>query len=221
MVQDILSLNWDLFEAINGRAGHHANLDPIMIFTANDLIFLLPLLLLLLWFGLARWSPLIQRGSRTDAARMEGHVGALLAVIGAAIALGINVLIGHLLFEPRPFAAHPSLVHKLIPYPADASFPSDHTAISFAIATVLMSVALTLWRRAVADGLAFFCAFMALLAAIAIGFARVYAGVHYPGDILGGALCGIISGLVVLALRPLLAPLLSGIIRLLEHIGLA
>ena len=221
MVQDVLSLNWNLFEEINGPAGHESLLDPMMIFTANSLIFLLPLLLLLLWFGLARWSPLAQQGEQTNAARMEGHTTLLLAVIGGVIALGINILVGNLLFEPRPFVSYPTLVHKLIAHAADASFPSDHAAISFAIATVLIAAALQLARRGVAGGLAIFLALVALLAAIAIAFARVYVGVHYPGDVLGGALCGLIGGLIALALRPLLAPLLAPIIRLLGQSGLA
>lgn len=221
MVQDVLSFNWDLFKAINGHAGHQTLLDPTMIFSASYLIFLLPLLLLLFWFALARWSPLVGRDARSDAARLEGHVTLLLAVLGAVIALGINILLGHLLFEPRPFVSHPTVVHKLIAYPADASFPSDHSAVSFAIATVLIVAAFGLVRRRVASGVALFLAFVALLAALAIAFARVYVGVHYPGDVVGGALCGIIGGVIALALRPLLAPLLTPIVRLLGQVGLA
>ncbi|HEY1390114.1 MAG TPA: phosphatase PAP2 family protein, partial [Ktedonobacterales bacterium] len=134
MVQDLLSVNWDLFEDINQPAGHEGLLDSTMVFAANDLIFLLPLLLLVLWFALARWSPLVRRDSQSDAARMEGHIVLALAVVGMVIALGINVLLGHLLFEPRPFISHPTLVHKLIAHAADASFPSDHSAAAFALA---------------------------------------------------------------------------------------
>jgi undecaprenyl-diphosphatase len=81
--------------------------------------------------------------------------------------------------EPKP------LVHA----PTDASFPSGHAATSFAAATVL-SFAWPRWAPA------FF------LLALAIGFSRVYVGVHYPLDIVGGALLGI--G-VAIALRWLLA----------------
>jgi undecaprenyl-diphosphatase len=221
MVQDVLSLNWDLFEKINEHAGHQTLLDPTMIFTASYLIFLLPVLLLVLWFALAHWSPLIQRNDQTDDARLEGHVTLLAVVLGAAIALGVNILVGNLLFEPRPFVSHPAIVHKLIPYTADASFPSDHLAISFAIVTVLFALAAALSQRGVAGGLAIFVTLLALLAAVAIGFARVYVGVHYPGDILGGALCGVVGGLVALALRRVLRPLLTPVIDLLGQIGLA
>jgi undecaprenyl-diphosphatase len=221
MVQDLLALNWNLFEAVNGEAGHQTLLDPTMIFTANDLIFLLPLLLLLLWFALAGWSPLARSAPQAEATRLVGHVTLLLALLGAGIALGINIVIGNLLFEPRPFVSHLAAVHKLIPHAADASFPSDHMAISVGIVTVLVALAVLLVRRRLAGGLALFAALLAVLAALAIGFARVYVGVHYPGDVVGGALCGILGGLIALALRPLLARLLAPIIRLLARIGLA
>jgi undecaprenyl-diphosphatase len=70
--------------------------------------------------------------------------------------------------EPKP------LVHP----PHDASFPSGHAATSFAAATVL-SFARPRWAPAF------------YLLALAIGFSRVYVGVHYPLDILGGAVLGI------------------------------
>ncbi len=85
--------------------------------------------------------------------------------------------------EPRP------LVHA----PSDGSFPSGHAATSFAAATVL-TLALPRWWPAF------------LLLALAIGFSRVYVGVHYPLDVVGGAVLGI---LVATALRWLVAALQS------------
>jgi undecaprenyl-diphosphatase len=161
------------------------------------------------------------RDSVRDSARLAGHVDLLLAVFAAAVALGINLLVGHLLFEPRPFVANPAAVHKLIPYAADASFPSDHTAIAFAIVFVLIAAAIRLTRNRAAGLLAFVIAFLALLAAMVIAFARVYVGVHYPGDVLGGAVCGALGATIALALRPLLAPLLTSAVGALGRIGLA
>lgn len=221
MVQDVLSWNWTLFEDINQPAGHQRLGDPMMIFAANDLIFLLPLLVLVLWFALARWSPLARRDSQSDAARLEGHIVLALATVGVVIALGINILLGHLLFEPRPFISHPTLVHKLIAHAADASFPSDHSAVAFAIATVLLASARVVAQRGVARWLVAAIALIGVLSAVAIAFARVYVGVHYPGDVIGGALCGIIGALIALALTPLLTPLLTPIIRALGQVGLA
>jgi len=81
--------------------------------------------------------------------------------------------------ERRPFQTH--TVHLLIGHSPGQSFPSDHATAAFALA---LSTAVFLSRRC---GLALF-----LLAAL-IGFARVYSGVHYPGDIAGGLLAAIVG----------------------------
>jgi undecaprenyl-diphosphatase len=77
--------------------------------------------------------------------------------------------------------------NPLVTPPLDGSFPSGHAATSFAAATVL-SFARPRWAPA------FF------LLALAIGFSRVYVGVHYPLDVVGGAVLGVV---VATALRML------------------
>ena len=79
------------------------------------------------------------------------------------------------------YAEPKALVHV----PHDHSFPSGHAATSFACATTL-----TFFAPRLAP--AFF------LLAAAIAWSRVYVGVHYPLDVLGGALLGIA---VAIALR--------------------
>lgn len=87
--------------------------------------------------------------------------------------------------RPRPYIAHPDLA---MPYTVglrvdDISFPSSHTYIAFAVAT---SVFMYGHHRL---GVALF------LMAILVAVARVGTGLHYPSDVVGGAILGIISGI--------------------------
>lgn len=81
--------------------------------------------------------------------------------------------------------AHAGQVHLLLPHAADSSFPSDHAAAAFAIAVVLVAV-----HRRLGS--------LLLLTAALIGFARVYVGDHYPGDVLVGAGVGVAAAAVLL-----------------------
>jgi len=77
----------------------------------------------------------------------------------------------------------------LIAIPHSHSFPSGHAAASFACATVIGAAA-PRWR------------FALFVLAILIAWSRVYNGVHYPLDVLGGAALGLAIGVVVLRALP-------------------
>lgn len=108
---------------------------------------------------------------------------------GAAmlVALLIGLLVGNVLLKewvmrPRPFVTHPDLTALLDPGD-EWSFPSAHTLSGFAAAT-----ALWFFHRK--------SSIPAYLMAALIAFSRLYASVHYPTDILAGALLGILCGLL-------------------------
>lgn len=117
---------------------------------------------------------------------------AWLGGAGALVALAVNQAIGAAVDRTRPcHALHHTVV--LLSCANDPSFPSDHAMIGGALVVGIFLVN----RRL---GLA------ALLAALLLCFARVYAGVHYPGDVAAGLVIGAaIDALVVLLLRPVVA----------------
>jgi len=116
----------------------------------------------------------------------------LLVLAADAVADGVATLL------KLAFGVHrPAEEGDLLGVPHSRSFPSGHTATSFACATVL---ALLVPRAA---------PFVYVLA-LAIGYSRLYVGVHWPTDVLGGWLLGtLLTVLTALAFRRL-APRRSG-----------
>ena len=99
-----------------------------------------------------------------------------------ALSLVLGLLIGNLTLKPliarvRPYDANPDFV-LLIDRLSDYSFPSGHTLASFEAAAVLL-----MQYRAKAVP--------ALVLALLIAFSRLYLYVHYPSDVLAGALLGV------------------------------
>ena len=113
--------------------------------------------------------------------RRTRRVGCVLAA-----ALLIDVALCNLLLKPLVARVRPcdilTEVQLLIPRPDDFSFPSGHTAASFASVTALWLAGKKRW------------ALTALPVGILIAFSRMYLCVHYPTDILGGVLVGVGCG---------------------------
>ena len=101
-----------------------------------------------------------------------------------------NGIIKHLVDRIRPYEVIESL-KILVAKPDDASFPSGHTASSFASCTaLLLSLPMVTDRRR-----ARICTVAAYILAVLIAFSRLYVGVHYPTDVLGGIVIGILCGI--------------------------
>lgn len=105
----------------------------------------------------------------------------LAAGLAAVLAIGIAAMIGVLDYVPRPFVAENFT--PLIAHAPDASFPSDHLAALGALFGVSW---FTTRQLSIAIG----------LLAVAVAFARVYAGVHWIADVVGGFGLGVASGTV-------------------------
>lgn len=108
----------------------------------------------------------------------------VLTFVAVALADWTSMAIKALVHRPRPPLRYPE-PKTLVPLPHDGSFPSGHAATSFAAATIL-SFAFPAYAPAL------------LILAAAVAFSRVYVGVHYPLDVIGGAALGV---LVATALR--------------------
>ncbi len=174
-------MDFTLFRDINGLAYHHDGLEDVLrFFTVNaELMFIA--LLAVMFFARGKW------GSR------NARHGVVAAGISAAIALGAAQVIAHAWDRPRPFVAHPGITHLFVSHASDPSFPSDHATAAFAIA-----VSILLRNRPI--GL------LTLAMAFVVAVGRVAVGVHYPSDVLGGALLGTAAALL-LWIPPIRAPL--------------
>jgi len=159
---------------------HHLNLlflrhdaleDPLVAYAnASEVLFL----------GLLVAAFLLARGARKVAVRRA----VVAAGLSAGLALAIAQVVSRVVDRPRPFVSHPGAVHLFARHAADAGFPSDHTTAAFAIAVALL-------LRSRPWGIA------ALVAATVLGLTRVAMGIHYPTDVLGGAVIGAVAALVL------------------------
>ncbi|MGH2388374.1 MAG: phosphatase PAP2 family protein [Chloroflexota bacterium] len=188
-------MDYQLFQAINGLAGHNNALDAFMEAVATKGQFVLVGLVALLWL---LPTPVTPRG-------LERRL-VLYALLTATVALGINQVIGHIWIRPRPFVAHH--VTLLIVASHDSSFPSDHAALGFGLALPVL-------LRSRAWGVLLLCG------ALLLGFARVFVGAHYPGDIAGAFLVALAITSEVWILRDLLEIPIRPILRLCARLHLA
>ncbi len=124
-----------------------------------------------------------------------GENGKKVAILGLAALFLSNAavfVLKYVIAEPRPFLTL-GHVDLLTPENEIYSFPSGHTASSFAAATVI-----GLKYRFMAKGKKYRLIYPLLAFSSIIGFSRVYIGVHYPFDVVFGAAVGMISALIVL-----------------------
>lgn len=160
---DYLILKW-----INGLAGRNFWLDVGGIILAEFLIFCLPLIIILVYFFSAK--------------RKDFLPFCLKIIFSLVIVYGLNYLISLYFRRPRPFIDHGEIYQlaKFFTKTTDYSFPSYHTAVTFIMAfAVLLD-----WRK---------FGIILLIPALLVGLGRVFVGVHYPTDVLGGIITALIA----------------------------
>jgi undecaprenyl-diphosphatase len=101
----------------------------------------------------------------------------------ASVAAVISWLIGHYAYMPRPFVI--PIGHTLLAHKDNASFPSNHM--------LFMTILATTFLLAHSKKIGLVLAVLAL----AVGWSRIYLGLHFPQDIAGGALLGILVSVMI------------------------
>ncbi|MFI1074255.1 phosphatase PAP2 family protein [Streptomyces puniciscabiei] len=183
----------DLLYDINGLAKDAPHwFDRVMEFV-GEYGLLVAMVLLVLWC----WWSVRRRGGEEAAPSVAALVWAPLA---AGIAVLVNIPIRGFVERPRPFVDHQGL-DVLVSGKTDFSFVSDHATITMALGVGLFVAN----RRFGIAGIG-----LALLE----GFCRVYMGVHYPTDVVGGFALGTA---VALLLSPLAMALLTPLMRAVER----
>ncbi len=163
-----MSIDLYLFNLINGLAGKWAWLDySVMFFAQYFEYFLWFCLLLFLWINYKKYWRMV-----------------LEAVIAAVFTKFIlTAIIRWLWFRPRPFVVL-NFVPLIDQSAKEASFPSGHASFYFALSTIVYFYN----KKA---GIFFY------IASFLIVISRVFTGVHWPLDIIAGAVLGILMGYIL------------------------
>jgi undecaprenyl-diphosphatase len=184
-----MSLDFQLFQLVNSLAGRNDVLDGLARLLVNDyfLTTTMSLILVIFWF---------EGGDRDR--REQNQRGVLRAIIALFVANIILKLCNLVYFRPRPFVGHE--VNLLFYRPTDSSFPSNPATVGFSLA-----IAVWLTNRRLGA--------LLLVLATLFGLSRIYCGVHYPLDMVAGALLGALSAYLVVKRGEFFDPVLSLIIR--------
>jgi undecaprenyl-diphosphatase len=168
-------VDWRLYKAIYGVSLHHRWVGTLFYDIEKISIPLMVAMTASLWFF-----------SRPGGDR-KWKLASASGFAAAALAYAVAFVIHHVWARPRPYLSH----HISHPWSnvTDASFPSDHTTVSFAIAATILAFDLP-------AGVIF------LVVATIISVGRLFIGAHYPSDVLAGFVIGLIVAGVVVRFLP-------------------
>lgn len=172
------AMDWSILHTLNDFLYRHDAVEDPLLFYVNISEALFVAALVLLFF--------FANGERLRPWRRA----AVAAGLSAGLALAVGKVISELVDRARPFVDDPHGVHLFSGHAADPGFPSDHATGAFA-------VAMAIWLRNRLWGT------VALIAAAVLSIGRVAIGVHFPSDVLAGAVLGCGAALLLYYVRPL------------------
>jgi len=149
-------INQNFFLAINSTNEQFPFLTQFGIFIAKDLLYIFVLIFALFWL----WG--------NDIIKKYIVKAFIFTLIGGCISQLISVLF----YFPRPFVLN--LGHDLIEHAANGAFPSNHM---FIFSSIAFSYLLSPFKK---------LGILLFIIAWLVGWSRVFVGVHFPVDILGG-----------------------------------
>jgi undecaprenyl-diphosphatase len=160
-----------ILQWVNNFAGKREWLDILGVMVSEYLIFLLPIIIFLVYFF---------------SKKSAGFLIFKKILLSLVFVYLFNYLIGYLVARSRPFVADKGIYQlaKFFAQASDYSFPSQHTAAAFVLALIVFFDKKKL-------------GIILLILAVLIGGSRVFVGVHYPSDILGGILTACLSIFVI------------------------
>lgn len=168
-------MNEKLFRLINDLGKEYTIVNPAVVFIAEYTVIFLAATIILFWF------------TRINQNRIMIICGSLTFVFAEIF----GKIAGKIHSNHQPFAEL-SHVNQLIEKAVDNSFPSDHTILFF-------SFCMTFWLFKGAKGAIW------ILIALLVGISRIWVGVHYPADILVGAMISIVTAFMVFRIIPKLS----------------
>lgn len=171
MIHFLRQLDHRLFFSINRLARRNAILDVLGIVAAYPLLIVECMGVVFAAFFL--FSP----------GRFELFI--LHGVISITFGFVLNFFIGFLVRRHRPLDVLPNVQSLLHPYTHWKSFPSDHSMVAWTVVMIL-------FLNAVSAG----WIYIFILFAVLVSLGRIFVGVHYPSDVLAGAIVGLIATLL-------------------------
>jgi len=104
------------------------------------------------------------------------YYAAIFLVLNKVVIAGLNSLIKNMIRRPRP--SH----HHYVPA-GGFSYPSGHSASSFALYIAILIISLYIFKK---TSVKILISTITIITVLLVGYSRIFLGVHYPSDVLGG-----------------------------------